>query len=313
MSELASHSTDYSIVEREPPEVMARNLRVAAQLWASATVFFFVAFLFAYFYLRSLDKHSACGSRKHVRRRRRHSGTLDRGRRCRSCVVLRSRLRRPSRPTGGRRGACKGAVALALLGLVASCSRSSSGRRRASARPTAAYASVYLGWTGLLYRCSCSGSLYWLETTLATSFRYRSTPMGTTAGRARPATPIARRRTSTTPVARPAGARGARRSTARARRDRRRHLVHPLRSVAHGLPAPWRDWPVQWPLYALVVDGVPLLRSAAARARRPAERRSAGAGRRSTAGSLTLALASTRRSTPTRTRCSGCTCCSTCC
>ena len=34
------------------------------------------------------------------------------------------------------------------------------------------YASVYLGWTGL-YVCSCSASLYWLETTLATSLRYR--------------------------------------------------------------------------------------------------------------------------------------------
>ena len=34
---------------------MARNLRVASQLWASATVFFFFAFLFAYFYLRSLN------------------------------------------------------------------------------------------------------------------------------------------------------------------------------------------------------------------------------------------------------------------
>ena len=34
---------------------MGRNLRVASQLWASATVFFFFAFLFAYFYLRSLN------------------------------------------------------------------------------------------------------------------------------------------------------------------------------------------------------------------------------------------------------------------
>ena len=55
MSELASPSTDYSVVEREPPQVMGRNLRVASQLWASATVFFFFAFLFAYFYLRSLN------------------------------------------------------------------------------------------------------------------------------------------------------------------------------------------------------------------------------------------------------------------
>ena len=29
MTELATHATDYGVVEREPPEVMARNLRIA--------------------------------------------------------------------------------------------------------------------------------------------------------------------------------------------------------------------------------------------------------------------------------------------
>jgi len=65
MTELADHSTDYSVVEREPPEVMARNLRIAAHLWSSATAFFFAAFLFAYFYLRALDS-SAVWRPKHV-------------------------------------------------------------------------------------------------------------------------------------------------------------------------------------------------------------------------------------------------------
>ena len=65
MSELADHATEYSVVEREPPEVMARNLRVAAHLWSSATAFFFAAFLFAYFYLRALDS-SAVWRPKHV-------------------------------------------------------------------------------------------------------------------------------------------------------------------------------------------------------------------------------------------------------
>ncbi len=65
MTELADHATDYSVVEREPPEVMARNLRIASHLWSSATAFFFAAFLFAYFYLRSLDS-SAVWRPKHV-------------------------------------------------------------------------------------------------------------------------------------------------------------------------------------------------------------------------------------------------------
>src|SRR5258708_24803624 len=65
MTELANTSTDYAVVEREAPEVMARNLRIAAHLWSSATAFFFAAFLFAYFYLRSLDS-SAVWRPKHV-------------------------------------------------------------------------------------------------------------------------------------------------------------------------------------------------------------------------------------------------------
>src|SRR5690348_7209433 len=39
----------------EPPDVGARALSVASRLLAGATVFFFLAFVFAYFYLRSLN------------------------------------------------------------------------------------------------------------------------------------------------------------------------------------------------------------------------------------------------------------------
>src|ERR1700716_2755778 len=39
----------------EPPDVGARALSVAARLLAGATTFFFLAYIFAYFYLRSLN------------------------------------------------------------------------------------------------------------------------------------------------------------------------------------------------------------------------------------------------------------------
>src|SRR3979411_3535443 len=39
----------------EPHDVGARALSVAARLLAGATTFFFLAFIFAYFYLRSLN------------------------------------------------------------------------------------------------------------------------------------------------------------------------------------------------------------------------------------------------------------------
>ena len=41
----------------EPPDVGARALSVASRLLAGATTFFFLAFLFAYFYLRSINQN----------------------------------------------------------------------------------------------------------------------------------------------------------------------------------------------------------------------------------------------------------------
>ena len=61
------------------------------------------------------------------------------------------------------------------------------------------YASVYLGWTGL-YTIFVFGTLYWLETCLALSFRYRGEPFG--GPKSSPVTPpairTARRPTSRT-------------------------------------------------------------------------------------------------------------------
>src|SRR5437016_12572020 len=52
---LAYEGTGYYVVVDEPPELLARNLVSASYLLAGATAFFFVAFVFAYFYLRSLN------------------------------------------------------------------------------------------------------------------------------------------------------------------------------------------------------------------------------------------------------------------
>src|SRR5438445_13831009 len=39
----------------EPPELLARNIRVGSRLWAASQAFFFVAFFFAFLYLRALN------------------------------------------------------------------------------------------------------------------------------------------------------------------------------------------------------------------------------------------------------------------
>jgi heme/copper-type cytochrome/quinol oxidase subunit 3 len=168
VTELAQHSTDYSVVEEEPPEVMGRNLRVAAHLWASATVFFFFAFLFAYFYLRSVNPHGLW--HPHAVKAPVALGTLI----VASVVVsaalslfAAARLRGDDQSTWRLAGL--GALAFGLLAAVLQIVQLST----IGFGPTdGGYASVFFGWTGL-YLLFLVCTLYWLETLLATSFRYR--------------------------------------------------------------------------------------------------------------------------------------------
>ena len=45
------------VVDAEDPDVLGKNLAVGARLLASAVVFFFMAFVFAFFYLRALNSN----------------------------------------------------------------------------------------------------------------------------------------------------------------------------------------------------------------------------------------------------------------
>ena len=47
----------------EPPELIARNLYVGARIWAASVAFFFIAFLFAFFYLRALNSNGIWSAR----------------------------------------------------------------------------------------------------------------------------------------------------------------------------------------------------------------------------------------------------------
>ncbi len=168
MSELAGHATEYGIVEREPPEVVARNLRIASHLWSSATAFFFAAFLFAYFYLRSLDKASVW--------RPNHVdpsftlGTLATIALVVAAAMLRLGLadHRADRRPAWR---VKGAVAVVLL-VAAVVLQMVEWATQGFGPTNGPYASVYLGWTGLL-TIFLVGLTFWAETTLAISIRYR--------------------------------------------------------------------------------------------------------------------------------------------
>jgi heme/copper-type cytochrome/quinol oxidase subunit 3 len=173
MSELASSATDYSVLEHESPDVMAANLRVGSRLWASATVFFFFVFLFAYFYLRSLNSHGLWRP-AHV------DPPQTIGIIVTVAIVLAAALLRFGYRdhVADRRGAwrVKGAIALGVL-LVAVAAQIVGWATQGFGPTEGGYASVYLGWTGF-QALFVLGLAYWAETTLATSIRYRRTPTG---------------------------------------------------------------------------------------------------------------------------------------
>jgi len=176
MSELAQHGTDYSIVEGESPEVLSRNLISAGQLLASATIFFFLAFFFAYFYLRSVNNHGMWKP-KHV------DASVAWGTIVMACIVASAMLvrfgladHRADRRTAWR---IKGVVALAL-GLAALVLQAIAWTQQSFGPADGAYASVYFGWTAFLWLFVLC-TMFWLETTLATSLRYAKVPFPGTA------------------------------------------------------------------------------------------------------------------------------------
>jgi heme/copper-type cytochrome/quinol oxidase subunit 3 len=173
VSELAQPAENYAVVEEEPPELLARNLGAAGYLLASATAFFFLAFVFAYFYLRSLD-NGGMWRPKHVDPSV-TLGTLVAAAFVASAVLVRLGLedhRRGRRPAWRVKGAAALGLGLAGIGLqIAEWATLGFGPADGG------YASVFVGWTGT-FTLFAAGALFWLETVLATSFRYRSIPSG---------------------------------------------------------------------------------------------------------------------------------------
>jgi heme/copper-type cytochrome/quinol oxidase subunit 3 len=173
VTDFAQHGTDYGVVEHEPPEILERNLMIGSRLWASSLVFFFFAFLFAYFYLRTLDLHGLFKP-KGVDAPQTWGAVIA------VCVAASALLlswgavdqRSDRRPQWRLKGLA--ALVLGVLALVAQVIAWST----LGFGPTdGGYASVYLGWTGL-YFIFLLATLYWLETCLALSYRYRNEPFG---------------------------------------------------------------------------------------------------------------------------------------
>jgi heme/copper-type cytochrome/quinol oxidase subunit 3 len=166
--ELVSDNADYDVVEGEPPEILARNLVSAGHLLASATAFFFLAFVFAYFYLRSLD-NAGMWKPKHVDTSFAW-GTVVTACIVASAAVLRLGLRdhrANDRPAWRK----KGAAAL-TLGVAALVLQAVAWTQQGFGPADGGFASVYFGWTAFLFLFVLC-TMFWLETVLATSIRYR--------------------------------------------------------------------------------------------------------------------------------------------
>ena len=170
---LAYEGTGYEVVEQEPPEVLARNLVSASYLLAGATAFFFVAFVFAYFYLRSLNSAGMWkpkGVDASVA-----WGTVVVACYAASAVLVRLGLT-DHRALRRDRWRVKGLVAL-LVGVVGLILQVFAWTHESFGPADGGFASVYFGWTAFLF-LFVLGTLIWLEMTLATSLRYRNVETG---------------------------------------------------------------------------------------------------------------------------------------
>ncbi len=154
----------------ESPDVGGRAMAVATRLLCGATTFFFLAFVFAYFYLRSIDAdhmwHPA-----HV------NPSQGLGAAFIVCIVLSAVLsivagRGMKAESKGWLAPAAGALILGLAAVVLQCVEYTA----QSFGPTnGAYASVFCAWSGF-YLIAVLGTMYWLETQVATELRARREP-----------------------------------------------------------------------------------------------------------------------------------------
>jgi heme/copper-type cytochrome/quinol oxidase subunit 3 len=170
---LAYEGTGYEVVEREQPEILGRNLVSASYLLSGATAFFFVAFLFAYFYLRSLN-NGGMWKPSGV------SASVGWGTAVVLCYVLSALLVRlgltDQRALRRDQWRVKGLAAL-LVGVIGLVLQAIAWTHQGFGPTDGGFASVYFGWTAFLFLFVLC-TLLWLEMTLATSYRYRKVESG---------------------------------------------------------------------------------------------------------------------------------------
>jgi heme/copper-type cytochrome/quinol oxidase subunit 3 len=166
-------STSSSSAHAAQDEHIPANFRVGSRLLASALVFIFVSFVFAFFYLRALNSNNDF--------RPPHSNPIQGlGIAVLLCVIATAGLLEFARryvSTGAEthwRNGALGALALGLLVVVFQVLEFTSLEFTTT---HGGYASVFWGWT-IVYLLFWLGGLYWLETLIAQSLRAPVPPDG---------------------------------------------------------------------------------------------------------------------------------------
>jgi heme/copper-type cytochrome/quinol oxidase subunit 3 len=160
----------------ESPDVGARGLYVAGRLLAGASTFFFLAFVFAYFYLRSLNEdhlwHPATNPAHHQIKPVQGLGAA-----LIACVLISAVLAvlAGRRMKGQSSSWLAPAIGSLVLGLAAVCLQCIEFTAQKFGPTDGGYASVFCAWSAF-YAIAVLGTMYWLETQIATELRARRAP-----------------------------------------------------------------------------------------------------------------------------------------
>ena len=169
-----SAQPDAVAIPAEPPALEARLVSVGSYLLSAATGFFFVAFLFAFFYLRALNSNGLWGGPKpghHV------PVPTGGGVAVLVCVLVSVALVWVARRdlAGSGKTWWAAIVAALLVGLASIAIQCWQYTDLGFGTEEGGYASVYLGWTGF-FAIFSFGAMLWLETIAATARRQGTRP-----------------------------------------------------------------------------------------------------------------------------------------
>jgi len=161
---MEANSTPGPYLEPEPVTWQPRVMWASGRLLAGSITFFFISFVFAYFYLRSLDLNHNWKNGHHV------SPSIGLGIAMTAALLLSAVVL----PRGAPRPLeslplVLGAVLLGLLAVVLQVTQWTTLRFGPA---SGGYASVYIGWT-VFYAVFMLPCLYWIETQVASIWRRR--------------------------------------------------------------------------------------------------------------------------------------------